>query len=151
MKPTQDFSEVELAYRSTQESVNSLAKRFGMSEPTLRRMVKKNGWIRCAPESKRRVVADAMAGVTKGLTSDEVRQAQENAASEDIADMAQGIRVFRNVLGAMEEASETVKDPRDAKVITEATEKAINGIRTIRGLDDPTEDQTITVEFPDSE
>ena len=147
-KPTAD---VELAYRSTQESVNSLAKRFGMSEPTLRRLVKKNGWIRCAPESKRRVVSDAMAGVTKGLTNDEVRQSQEDAASEDIADMAQGIRVFRNVLGAMETASEAVSDPRDAKVITEATEKAINGIRTIRGLDEPEIDSAITVNFPDSE
>ena len=151
MKPTVSIDEVELAYRSTQESVNSLAKRFGMSEPTLRRLVKKNGWIRCAPESKRRVVADAMAGVTKGLTNDEVRQAQENAASEDIADMAQGIRVFRNVLGAMETASQSVEDPRDAKVITEATEKAINGIRNIRGLDDPASDNEIVVTFPDSE
>ena len=151
MTPKPDMAEVELAYRSTQDSVNSLAKRFGMSEPTLRRVIKKNGWIRCAPESKRRVVADAMAGVTKGLTSDEVRQAQETAASEDIQDMGQGIRIFRNVLGAMEEASATVTDPRDAKVITEATEKAINGIRTIRGLDEPEKDDQITVNFPDPE
>lgn len=151
MKTKPDLSEVELAYRSTRDSVNSLAKRFGLSEPTLRRIVKKNGWIRCAPEAKRRVVADAMAGVTKGLTNDEVRQAQETAASEDIADMAQGLRIYRNVLGAMETAAEEVTDPRDAKVITEATEKAINGIRTIRGLDEPNDDGLITVEFPDSE
>lgn len=66
-------------------------------------------------------------------------------------DMRLGLNIYRNVLCAMEVVSLTVTDPRDAKTIVEATEKAINGIRLIRGLDDPSKDQTITVEFPDSE
>jgi hypothetical protein len=37
----------------------------------------------------------------------------------------------------MEEVSKGQMDPKDAKVIAEATEKAVNGIRTIRGLDEP--------------
>lgn len=76
----------------------NIAKAHGIPEATLRRLAKKYAWVRGAPEIKRRIVADHFAGMTKGLTNDEVRQNQEGAASEDIADMECGLRIHRHCL-----------------------------------------------------
>ncbi len=132
------LEQIELEFRAGVKSVNSIAKLHGVPEPTLRRMAKKNGWIRGAPEVKRRIVEDHFAGVTKGATNDEVRQNQETAADEDIQDMERGLKVHRLCLMALQDAAETVKEPKEIKIITEATTMAVTGIRKIRGLDTPT-------------
>lgn len=135
-----DWAAIEKAYKTSHDSTYLLAERFGASEATIRRKAKQFGWVRCASEDKRQVVSDALAGVTPGLTPDALRHAQAMEAATDILDMRTGIKVFRNLLVAMDKASETLikegnwPDPRDAKTIAEATEKAISGIRTIRGL-----------------
>lgn len=145
-----DWIAIEGAYRAGVQSLRDIAKRYGTKEGTIRSRAKKNGWVQDATGTKRRIVADGMAGITQDVTQCAMREI-ESAAEADLKDMNTGLKIYRHILSAMETAAAVVEDPRDAKVITEATEKAINGIRTIRGLDDPTEDQTITVEFPDSE
>ena len=145
-----DWISIEGAYKAGVQSLRDIAKRYGTKEGTIRSRAKKNGWVQDATGTKRRIVADGMAGITQDVTQCAMREI-ESAAEADLKDMNTGLNIYRHILNAMETAAEAVQDPREAKVITEATEKAINGIRTIRGLDDPTEDQTITVEFPDSE
>ena len=145
-----DWISIEGAYKAGVQSLRDIAKRYGTKEGTIRSRAKKNGWVQDATGTKRRIVADGMAGITQDVTQCAMREI-ESAAEADLKDMNTGLKIYRHILNAMETAAEVVQDPREAKVITEATEKAINGIRTIRGLDDPTEDQTITVEFPDSE
>jgi hypothetical protein len=132
------LEQIELDYRAGVKSVNSIAKLHGLPEPTLRRLAKKHGWIRGAAEIKRRVVEDHFAGVTKGVTNDEVRQNQQEAADDDINDMERGLKVHRLCLIALLDAAETVKEPKEIKIISEATALAITGIRKIRGLDTPT-------------
>jgi len=145
-----DWIAIEGAYRAGVQSLRDIAKRFGTKEGTIRSRAKKHGWVQDATGTKRRIVADGMAGITQEITQCAMREI-ESAAEADLKDMNTGLKIYRHILSAMETAAARVEDPRDAKVITEATEKAINGIRTIRGLDEPSEDQTIIVEFPDSE
>lgn len=145
-----DWVSIEGAYRAGIQSLRAIASKHGITEGTIRARAKKHGWVQDAAGTKRRIVADGQAGITQEIAQDVMRNIQD-AAEADLKDMNTGLNIYRNILCAMKTASKAVQDPREAKVITEATEKAINGIRTIRGLDDPTEDQTITVEFPDSE
>lgn len=145
-----DWIAIEGAYRAGTQSLREIAKRYGTAEGTIRSRAKKHGWVQDAAGTKRRIVADGMAGITQDVAQCAMREI-ESAAEADLKDMNTGLRIYRHILCAMEEASSTVQDPRDAKVITEATEKAINGIRTIRGLDAPSDDKELVVSFPDSE
>lgn len=129
---------VELDYRAGVKSVNAIAKKHDIPEPTLRRLAKKNAWVRGAPDAKRQIVADHFAGVTNGLTNDEVRQKQHDAASDDIRDMERGLRVHRLCLERLEKAAEAATEAKEIKIITEAAALAVAGIRKIRGLDAPT-------------
>ncbi|MDR6381816.1 hypothetical protein [Paraburkholderia caribensis] len=117
--------------------MNAIAKAHGIPEPTLRRLAKKYAWVRGAPEVKRRIVEDHFAGVTKGLTNDEVRQNQAEAASQDILDMERALRINRHCLLNLEVAAEKSQDPKEIKIIVEATGAAVASIRKIRGLDAP--------------
>ncbi|MGS1028837.1 hypothetical protein [Burkholderia glumae] len=132
------LEQIELAYKAGTKSVNAIAKTFAVPEATLRRLAKKNGWVRGAPDIKRQIVADHFAGVTKGLANDEVRQSQELAAGADIEDMERGLRLHRRCLIQLEATVVGATDPKVIKTITEATALAITGIRKIRGLDTPT-------------
>lgn len=147
--PEPDWKAIESAYKGTREPVCSLAKRFGTYDNLIRRRAKKNGWVRVPAEEKRRVVEAALAGVSEGMSDVEARHSQALEQAADIMDMQDGVKVHRNILRAMVRASEAlvdesrpdkVPDPRDAKVIAEATEKAINSLRIIRGLKRPGED-----------
>jgi hypothetical protein len=129
---------IELDYRAAVKSLNAIAKLHGIPESSLRRIAKKHGWIRGASDIKRKMVEDHFAGVAKGVANDEVRQNQEDAATEDIRDMECGLRIHRLCLRALEAAAVTVTELKDVKVITEATTMVITSIRKIRGLDTPT-------------
>lgn len=133
----EELEAIELDYRAGVKSVNAIAKAYGIPEPTLRRLAKKSGWVRGAPEVKRRIVEDHFAGVTKGLTNDEVRQNQEEAAQADILDMERAVRINRHCLLNLEMAAEKSTDPKEIKIIVEATGAAVASIRKIRGLDAP--------------
>jgi len=134
------FSDAELDFCAGVMSVNAIAIKHGIPEPTLRREAKKRCWIRGATESKRQLVKDAMAGLpttlTKTLTNDEVRQKQEQEAALDVNDMQTGLALFRAVLAKCVIMIDEIDAPRDIKIISEAGKNAIDGIRKIRGLDD---------------
>ena len=130
-----DWIAIEGGYRAGVESIRFLADQHGVTEGAIRARAKKHGWIRSAPETKRRIVADRMAGITQGVTQDVMRNLQEAAAS-DVADLERGLRIQRHCLMALEQAAEKVTEPREVKVIVEASSMAIDSIRRIRGLDD---------------
>lgn len=132
-----DWIAIEGDFRAGAKSLRAMEADHKVPEATIRRKAKKEGWIRDPTGTKRRMVAARLAGVTQGATQC-VRRQIEDEAEADVHDMQDGLTVYRNILTSMVLFSQTVQDPRDAKVIAEATEKAVNGIRTIRGLDDPT-------------
>jgi hypothetical protein len=62
----------------------------------------------------------------------------ENAAQADIAVQERGVRIQEACLIRLEIAVQKADDPREIKIISEATSLAIASIRRIRGLDTPT-------------
>ena len=133
---TPDWIALEGDYRAGAKSLRAMADQYGVPESSIRRIAKKKGWIRDATGTKRRIVADRLAGVAQNAAQCAMRQI-ESEADLDVDDMQQGLIGYRNILRAMVIASDQVEEPRDAKVIAEALDKAVAGIRTIRGLDDP--------------
>ena len=142
--PAPDWDKAETLVKTTRDSIMSIAKRCGLSEAGLRRKVKASGWLRVPIEAKRDLVSEAMAGLTSGQTGDEARQALHHEAEVDISDMRRAVRIHRNLLMTLETSSERLRaakdpDPREAKIVAEATEKAVDGLRRIRELDKPTD------------
>lgn len=137
-RPKYNFDDAEVDYRSSAMSVNSIASKHGIPEPTLRREAKKRGWVKGLASTKRAMVSDAMSGadLTKKLTNDEVRQNQLSEAQQDVADMNSGLSVARGCIAALMALIPSVGEPRDIKTIVEANKSAIETIRKIRGLDD---------------
>jgi len=133
-----NFADAEVDYRSGSMSVNAIATKHSIPEPTLRREAKKRGWVKGLSSTKRIMVRDAMAGadLTNSLTNDEVRQNQLSAASQDVADMNSGLSLFRLCLASLNEMIHEATKPMEVKNIVEAGKSAVDGIRRIRGLDD---------------
>jgi hypothetical protein len=137
-KPRHNFKDAEVDYRIGSMSVNAIAIKHGIPEPSLRMEAKKQGWIKGLASSKRAMVKDAMSGadLTNSLTNDEVRKNQLTEAQQDVADMNSGLSVARGCITALMLMVPSVDKPRDIKTIVEANKSAIETIRKIRGLDD---------------
>ena len=152
-----DFAAAELDYRAGGYSINALAARHAIPEPTLRRYAKREGWIKGSSDVKRELVREAMAGtpldeqVTNDLTNDEaVRQAQINEATQDVQDMTTGLSVARACMNKLLTMVEQVDNPNDVKRIVEANKAAVETIRKIRALDDDSgPEASVTVEVND--
>ena len=70
-----------------------------------------------------------------------VNDAIEKAADDDVMDMETGLEVFRGVLGSLNNLPQKERaTAAKLKTIAEAAMRAVDGIRVIRGLNDP-EDQ----------
>jgi hypothetical protein len=132
-----DWVAVEGVYRAGSESVRAIAERHGVTEAAIRQRAKKYGWTRDAAGTKREIVRAHFAGVTSQITSQEIVRSIEDAARQDIEDNERGVRIARLALMSLERAVETVVEPKEIKVIIEATSSAIDTIRRIRGLEDP--------------
>lgn len=152
-----DFSAAALDYQAGGYSINALAQKHGIPEPTLRRYAKREGWIKGNSEAKRELVREAMAGMpldealTNGMTNDEaVRQVQVEEATQDVQDMNTGLSVARACMGKLLTMVDQVDHPKDVKLIVEANKAAVETIRKIRSLDDEQGPETsVQVEISD--
>lgn len=137
-KEKYNFADAEVDYRAGSMSVNAIAGKHGIPEPTLRREAKKRGWVKGLASTKRVMVQDAMSGadLTNELTNDEVRQNQLSAAQQDVADMQTGLAVARSCMRSLLAMVDKAEGPRDIKAIGEANKVAVDTVRKIRGLDD---------------
>jgi DNA-binding MurR/RpiR family transcriptional regulator len=152
-----DFAAAEVDYAAGGYSINALATKHSIPEPTLRRYAKKQGWIKGTSDVKRELVREAMAGVpvdeqvTNGMTSDEqIRQVQIDEATQDVRDMTTGLAVARKAMDKLLTMVDSVDQPKDVKTIVEANKLAVETIRKIRELDDPEDSSTnVTVAVSD--
>jgi DNA-binding MurR/RpiR family transcriptional regulator len=151
-----DFAAAEIDYRAGGYSINALAAKHGIPEPTLRRYAKREGWIKGSSDVKRELVREAMAGtpldeqVTNDLTSEAVRQTQLDEATQDVQDMNTGLSVARACMNKLLTMVEQVDNPNDVKRIVEANKAAVETIRKIRALDDDSGPETnVTVQVSD--
>jgi hypothetical protein len=126
----------------TAPSLNSVASKYGIPESSLRREVKLRGIVRGgASERKRRIVEGHFAGeVANELASAEAVQANiEAEAARDVEDMNDALDVSRQALKRLKTLMDGLADPREIKAAIEATARAVEVIRKIRGLDAPTD------------
>jgi len=135
--PVADWIAIEGVYRAGVKSIADIAKDHGISDTAIRKHAKKHGWLRDPEGCKRQMVRAALSG----FTADGSRFAGktiEEETSQDIKDMQGGLLVARLCIERLQIAVVDETDPRVIKVIADANKVAIETIRKIRGLDDPT-------------
>ncbi len=140
---TVDLAAIEAAvkhYLSPEApSVLECCRRFGVSEGTLRRVLKARGFmIRPAVELKRQRVVDHFTGGDGADRLADVQPTVEDivaAAEVDIADMESALTVARQCIQRLLAFVPKAQDAREIKLIAEANEKAMLTIRRIRELD----------------
>lgn len=146
-KKAPDWLAIEGKYRAGVESVRAIADAHGISEAAIRKKAKAKGWLRDPSATKRAIVNAHFASShdgsqgSQGGTQEGTQAALDNiagAANEDIQDMERGLRINRLCLVNLEAAAAKAAEPKDIKLIVEATGAAIASIRKIRGLDTPT-------------
>lgn len=154
-----DFDSCERAYAEGGWSINALANKYGIPEPSLRRYAKQHGWVKGSSGIKREMVKEALAGMplmqtdphdprmTNTLTNDEVRQLRMDAAVQDLADMNLGLTVARKCMATLLAMVDTIEHPKEVKLIVESNKLAVETIRKIRSLDaDEAPETNVSVE-----
>lgn len=141
-RPRVDWEAIERLYRTTLLSVRDIAATHGTKPSTVQSRARAGRWVRGATANKRQILADAQAGVLPGMKPSEAKRSMEKAVAEDMEDMKTGLTGYRRLLNVMQQAADRlqVTDPlaeKKAKVMAETIDKAVDGIRKIRGLDDP--------------
>jgi hypothetical protein len=144
-----DWIAIEGDYRAGIKSLRAMAAQYSVPESTIRLKAKKNNWIRDATGTKRRIVADRLAGVAQDPESCALRNIQDEAA-QDVQDMETGLQgarlALRRAVAALLPPSEEEKkigmsdflQAKDLKILSECIRLNIETLRMIRGLDDPT-------------
>lgn len=151
-----DWVAIEGEYRAGVHSLRAIADKYGITEGAIRKRAKQKGWLRDPGATKRAIVnahfastseASDKAGTQQGTQSgtqsgthastQSVLSTIEDAAQQDIADMERAVRINRHCLLNLEMAAEKASDPKEIKIIVEATGAAVASIRKIRGLDAP--------------
>lgn len=122
-------------------SVLECCRRFGVSEGTLRRILKSRGIIRSsAAAQKRERVEHHFSG---GNVADKMEdclptvEAIVEAARTDVADMESGLEVARGCLTRLKVLVVDAADAAEIKRIAEANKLSVETIRRIRELDAP--------------
>lgn len=139
-----DWVAIEAAYRAGVEPVTAIAAKHGISHTAINKRAKAKGWVRNPGAAKRAIVEAHFSGASlvsgdkvspqvSGLTLETI----QGAANEDIVDMDRAVRINRHCLLNLEMAAEKASDPKEIKIIVEATGAAVASIRKIRGLDAP--------------
>lgn len=141
-RPQVDWEAIERLYRTTFLSVRDIAATHGTKPSTVHSRSRVGHWVRGATANKRQIIADAQAGVLPGMKPDVAKKAQEKAIADDLDDMATGLTAYRRLVRVIQQATDRlqVTDPlleKKAKTMAETIDKAVDGIRKIRGLDDP--------------
>jgi chaperonin GroEL (HSP60 family) len=140
MAKNTDWLSIESEYIAGEKSVNAIAIEHGVSEGAIRAKAKKNGWIRSAAKTKRELVSNAMAGITKGVANVNIRNLIDAEAEQDVQDMQDCLTVARACVKRLYGMVSVCEEPKDIKIIVDANKSAMETIRRIRGLDDETKE-----------
>lgn len=123
-------------------SLRAIADAFGGSPSGILKKAKQNGWTQDPTGMKREIVKSLIAGISSGAQGSAqectktIIYAEANKDAEYMGDcLGVAVKAVGKLNGMIDDASE----PRDIKIIVEANKSAMETIRRIRGLDEPTE------------
>lgn len=140
LKPEQ-WAEVRTVWLSTDRTLRDIAAEFGVTEGAIR--LKATHWgIRNASERKRGIVQSRLAGVESTRNEEESTQGEvaKNIADEADADvkvMRRAAQVFVRIIEKADAILDAACEGREVNAIADATRKAVDGYRRVRGLDEP--------------
>lgn len=168
LRPDQ-WADIRAAWIGTNEPIRELARRFGVTEGAIRQRAEKECWgPRNASGRKREIVASTLAGIPQ--TTQPTTQ-REDPGPTFQAEVDADIEVQRfagalfvkilhradSLLNSIQVADEDVQegattltvpvkiDGRELNAIADASRKALDGYRRVRGLDEPLQPGAVPV------
>lgn len=141
LKPEQ-WADIRAAWIGTDKPIRDLAREFGVDEAAIRRRAEKEAWgPRNASGRKREIVAAKLAGASESPQQDPHCGPpidQVNAeADADIEVMRFTGKLFVKILYRADSMLELTADGKELNSIADASRKALDGYRRVRGLDEP--------------
>jgi hypothetical protein len=144
-----DWAQIEADYVTGAESTRALARRYGITEVSIRRRAKKYGWTR-DPAGRlaaiRSQLSQAAAQDAPRASPAEVAARLAAEASRDADDLAAGLRVARTVLRRLETLTEDAGSAQDLRTVALAADSAVNTILKIRQVLAPAGTPAIIIE-----
>ncbi len=133
-----DWLAIEREYRAGQKSVNSIAKKHGIPETSLRRKAKKEGWSRDPAGTQREKVKAHFAGVANDVanfTARHITAAADRAIALEELALENAELALRQINAAF--SQDVILESGDIKRLSESNQINLNTIRTIFTLNDP--------------
>lgn len=144
-----DWARVEMDFTAGAESIRAIARRYGISEVSIRRRAKKYGWVRRYGDrlaAIRAQLSQATAQDAPRASPSEVAERLAAEASRDADDLAAGLRVARTVLRRLETLTEDAGSAQDLRTVALAADSAVNTILKIRQVLAPAGTPAIIIE-----
>ena len=133
-----DWVAIEGAYRTGVMPLRAIAEKYGCSEGLIRQYAKREGWLQDPEGKKREYVKSLMSGISTQTPTQRVNATLTREAEQDASDMGDSLALARKCISKLSTMVDATDNPKDVKIVAEANKIAMETIRRIRGLDDPT-------------
>lgn len=144
-----DWARVEMDFTAGVESIRALARRYGITEVSIRRRARRYGWVRRLGDRLAAIRAQLSQATAQDAPRADpatvaARLAEE--AQQDASDLGLALATARTILRRLREAAETEPTPQGLRTIAEAVHRATETIFRVRRLDDQPAAETIIIE-----
>jgi hypothetical protein len=136
------WADIRAAWIGTDKPIRELAREFGVTEAAIRHRAEKEAWgTRNANGRKREIVVSTLAGIPQstqpGTRCENVEEAFQAEADADIEVMRIAGGLFVKILHRANSLLPLAADGREVNALADASRKALDGYRRVRGLDEP--------------
>jgi transposase-like protein len=144
-----DWARVEMDFTAGAESIRAIARRYGITEVSIRRRAKRHGWVRRYGDRLAAIRSQLSQATAQDAPRADPAEVAEKLASEiekDCADLNLALMTARVILRRLHEVAETEPTPQGLRTIAEAVHRATETIFRVRRLDDQPAAQTVIIE-----
>jgi len=149
LRPDQ-WADIRAAWIGTDKPIRELAREYGVTEASIRHRADKEAWgPRNANGRKREIVVSTLAGISQSTQQSTHREdpgpAFQAEVDADIEVQRFAGALFVKILRKADALHEFAADGRELNAIADASRKALDMYRRVRGLDEPLQPGAVPV------
>ena len=149
LRPDQ-WADIRAAWIGTDKPIRELAREFGVTDASIRKRAELECWgPRNANGRKREIVVSTLAGIPQSTQQSTRREdpgpAFQAEVDADIEVQRFAGALFVKILHKADALQEFAADGRELNAIADASRKALDGYRRVRGLDEPQQPGAVPV------
>lgn len=141
LRPDQ-WADIHAAWIGTDKPIRELAREHGVADTAIRKRAESEAWgPRNANGRKREMVASSLAGISQSSQRSSQREDPEPAfqaeVDADIEVQRFAGKLFVKILRRADSMVDEATDAKEVNALADASRKALDGYRRVRGLDEP--------------